>query len=146
MDKKNKWLLFLFIVVIVYALDRYTKYLSGMFRGCFGVCIKRSVNYGASFNLLQGFSFTLALLIIVGIIVMFLSAFFYSKTKNKVSLEHWGLALLFSGTLANLVDRAFYGYVIDFLTMPFAFPSFNLADLSNLAGVTLLIIFLVKKK
>jgi signal peptidase II len=144
--KVNKFIFFLFIVLCVYIIDRYTKYLSSFVHGCLGICLKQSTNYGAAFNLLQGFEWTRALLIIVGMAVLFFTAFFYFKIDRKITILHLGLAFLFAGTLANMIDRIFYGFVIDFLTMPFNFPSFNIADLSNLVGVILLIVYLIKKK
>lgn len=144
--KVNKFIFFLFIVLCVYIIDRYTKYLSSFVTGCLGICIKQSLNYGAAFNFLQGFTWARVLLVIVGIAVLFFTTFFYFKTDKKITSLHLGLALLFAGTLANMIDRIFYGFVIDFMTMPFNFPTFNFADISNLVGVILLIIYLIKKK
>lgn len=142
----EKFYLFLILVLLIYILDRYTKLLSSFFFGCFILCIKRSLNYGAAFNLLQGFSWTRILLIIVALIVLILAAYFYFSLPYS-NLLHLGLIFLFAGTLCNMIDRIFFGYVIDWLSFSFLpVPSFNLADISNTVGVVLLIIFLLRKK
>ena len=56
------------------------------------------------------------------------------------------LALVLGGAVGNLIDRAFLGYVTDFIRVDFdirffdPFPSFNVADSSITVGAVLLII------
>ncbi|UZE94228.1 MAG: signal peptidase II [Candidatus Pacearchaeota archaeon] len=142
---EKKLFLFLITVFFIFALDRYTKLLSQFVSGCFIFCIKQSVNYGAAFSLLSGFEWTRILLIIVALLVLFFTAFFYFQDKN-FNYFHIGLILLFAGTLSNLFDRIYFGYVTDFLTLSFIpIPAFNLADVSNVIGVVILIWTLIKK-
>ena len=148
-EKNNNWKKILFFISLVFAvfiLDRYTKYISSFKEVCFILCIKQSKNFGAAFNLLSNFAWTRIFLIVIALIILFLTAFFYFKTK-KLMLVNIGLALLFTGTLSNVFDRIFFGYVIDFITFSFfpRFPAFNIADISNLAGIIILIWALIKK-
>jgi signal peptidase II len=59
--------------------------------------------------------------------------------------EGWtalGLSLVIAGALGNLVDRAQYGYVIDFLdfhAVGWHWPAFNLADSAIFVGVIALL-------
>lgn len=72
---------------------------------------------------------------------------------NKAQTTHWGYigaGLLIGGALGNVVDRALYGYVLDFLNMsccginnPFVF---NLADVFIFAGAIGLVIFVKDPK
>ena len=147
--KNKKLLIFLCISAIIVIVDRLTKIFSSRIVGCCLLCISRSENYGAAFSLLSGFSWTRVFLIIIALGVLFFTIFFYFKTKTRnLTMLHIGLILLFAGTLGNLIDRIFLGYVIDFIKFGFwrAFPAFNISDLSNIAGVVLLIISLVKRK
>lgn len=146
MEKKRKedWsekksFFFMAMVCAVFVIDRYTKLLSSLVEGCFVFCIKRSVNYGAAFSLLSDFAWVRVLLITIAVLVLFFTAFFYFQNK-KFGHFYVGLTLLFAGTLSNLFDRVFYGYVVDFLTFSFLpVQAFNLADISNLVGVIILI-------
>ncbi len=142
----NKFFFFIAIVCFIFILDRYTKYLSSFIQACFIFCIKQSINYGAAFSLLNNFGWTRILLITIAVFVMFFAAFFYFQNK-KFTLIDFGLSLLFAGTLSNVFDRIYYGYVIDFIGFAFwpAFPAFNLADIANLVGVIILIWAIIKK-
>ena len=134
------------LLFLIYAFDRYTKYISTLVSGCAFFCMKRSVNYGAAFNLLQGFEWTRILLIFVAVVVLILTAYFYF-TVPRLRALHYGLIFLFAGTLCNMLDRLLYGYVVDWLSFSFLpVPAFNLADVSNVIGVIILIVVLLKKK
>ncbi|MFT6043906.1 MAG: signal peptidase II [Porticoccaceae bacterium] len=53
------------------------------------------------------------------------------------------MALILGGALGNLYDRAFLGYVIDFLDFHWSgshFPAFNVADSGITVGAFLLIL------
>jgi signal peptidase II len=54
-----------------------------------------------------------------------------------------GLAFVLGGALGNVIDRAFYGYVIDFVRVHYQewyFPAFNVADSAITVGAALLIL------
>jgi len=143
----NKSFIFFALIFFIYIIDRQTKMLSSFLEGCFILCIKKSVNYGAAFGLMREFSFTRILLIVIALVVLIFTAYLYFKNKN-VNTLNIGLALLFAGTLSNLFDRIIYGYVTDFIKIGFwqGFPAFNIADLSNLIGVLIIITVLIKNK
>ena len=53
-----------------------------------------------------------------------------------------GLALVLGGALGNVIDRALYGHVIDFILVHWEshdFPVFNVADSAISVGAALLI-------
>ena len=79
---------------------------------------------------------------IVGDIFLLVFGFFvyvYMK-KKKYPVQ---FALIFSGIIGNLIDRIFFGSVIDFFNFHI-WPVFNIADSSTFIGVIWLIILLVK--
>lgn len=56
-----------------------------------------------------------------------------------------GLILTLAGGVSNLIDRIFRGYVIDFIDVNVLnYPNFNIADISIVIGIFLLIIFIIK--
>ncbi|MFO8034302.1 MAG: signal peptidase II [Candidatus Bipolaricaulota bacterium] len=48
-----------------------------------------------------------------------------------------GVALLWAGTAGNLIDRIRWGYVLDFVQVPY-WPVFNVADSAILIGAALI--------
>ena len=143
-NKKTKILtkisFFLFITALIFFINQVIKSVAD---GCFSIfCIKHTVNFGAAFNFLSCFSWAPIFLIIFAFAVLFVTAFFYFRTNKKIQIA---LTFLFAGTLTNLIDRLLHGYVIDFLTFSFRSPNFNVADISNILGAVLLVIFLMKK-
>ena len=107
--------------------------------------ITKIYNDGASWNLLAGHRIILILISIV-----MLGILFYYQSKfllNERNVLAFGL--LYSGILGNLIDRIFYGYVIDFLDLTifgYDFPVFNFADICIVLGIFLLIVAIYKKE
>jgi len=135
----------LLIAALVFILDRILKMLTAECCLWF-FCIKQSFNKGAAFGILPGMTW---LFVAAGIVVFALVAFFYLKIKNKKQKNlKFSLALIAAGTLGNLIDRLFYGYVIDMLSFTFMprWHGFNVADAANIIGALLLLIYLLKKK
>jgi signal peptidase II len=137
---------FFLIAILIFALDHLFKLIL-VKKGCFlFMCLKMVTNTGAAFSIFAGMPWARILLIVIGIIVLIVVAYFYFK-HHKNTLLKVSLALIFAGTISNLLDRIFLKYVIDYFSFSFwpTFSTFNLADVSNLAGVIILIIFLLKR-
>ena|SRR3989338_359557 len=85
-------------------------------------------NTGVAFSLFQGYNF---LFVFVSLFALGM-IFFYFK--------HYPLALSFlcAGVLGNLLDRIFFGFVRDFISVSI-WPIFNLADTWNILGVIFLL-------
>lgn len=102
-------------------------------------------NTGASFGLLKDQQF---LFFIITLIALMMFGYFFSKS-NWQNKKVYTLAFIFliSGTLGNAIDRVLYGYVIDFVQMPFlpfvGGTIFNFADVLLNAGVVLLFIEII---
>lgn len=121
MVKSLPWHFYLtgFAVFFVDQVSKYVVKLSG---------VRYTTNTGAAFGLFQGQQW---LLILIGFIVI--GVLLYYSHEYQVAL-----GFLLGGTLGNLVDRVLYGFVIDFIHLPF-WPSFNVADTFNVLGVALLL-------
>ncbi len=73
-------------------------------------------------------AWTLAVLTIV--IVTFMLVLWLRTPQGRM-LAHIGFALIVSGAIGNLIDRAWHGYVIDMIrvhTDTWSFAIFNVAD------------------
>jgi signal peptidase II len=66
--------------------------------------------------------------------------------KKKLFLICLSLSLILGGTIGNLFDRLYRGFVVDFLYFYFkaySFPIFNFADVFIFIGTTILIILMI---
>lgn len=106
--------------------------------------ITKLYNTGAAFSLLQDHTNILTLF---SFIFSSILIFYFIKNKNinnTLFIYAWGFIL--GGSIGNLIDRLFLGYVIDFINVQFInFPVFNIADASINIGAFLLLIYVIKK-
>jgi signal peptidase II len=78
--------------------------------------------------------------------------FYYFKImKSSSTFTLTGLALTIAGTFGNLIDRALFGEVVDFLDfliIGYDYPVFNIADTSLVVGMIILVLgmYLEEKK
>lgn len=102
-------------------------------------------NSGAAFSFLSQASgwqrwFFIGLGLVVSIVILLWLRRLPRKSRRLLGI---GLALVLGGALGNVIDRAAYGYVIDFIDFFYAnwhFPSFNIADSAITVGAILVII------
>ncbi|MBR1890517.1 MAG: signal peptidase II [Clostridia bacterium] len=99
-------------------------------------------NDGAAWGILAGKQ---AFLIFLAVVFIAIFVWYYIKEKNKTWLLTISVGLLVAGTVGNLFDRIFFGYVRDFLMFDFwkSFPVFNFADVLLCIGVVLFAIYLI---
>ena len=69
--------------------------------------------------------------------------FYMFKKRPKGKFFYICAALIIGGGLGNLIDRIFYGYVIDYLSLSFFPPVCNFADYCITAGTIMLVIYLL---
>ena len=100
-------------------------------------------NTGAAFSILaDGGGIQKAFLLSVSVLVSVIVFLWIQKTSEYHRQKLFGQFLLLSGAVGNLIDRAQYGYVVDFIDMHvngFYWPVFNLADSFIFIGVLLLL-------
>ncbi len=129
------WKKFILIAFFIVFLDQITKFLmKDVHFGLFNYV----TNTGAAFSLFTGFNFILAL---ISLVVIVFIVYFYKK-NSKLLLP---LAFLLGGTIGNLIDRVFFGYVRDFIDLKF-WPVFNVADSFNVIGVAIICYLIIRNK
>lgn len=150
MSSPRSGLAWLWLAALVLVLDQITKVLvmnrldpyqevialTGFFN------LVHVHNTGAAFSLFadqpgwqRGFFLTVA--IIASSVILALLA----RTRGR-SLFCAALALILGGAVGNVIDRIFYGHVIDFLDIyvgAWHWPAFNVADSAITLGAGLLI-------
>jgi signal peptidase II len=129
------------IVLSVLSLDQLTKFLISaklplyeslpVVKGIFHLTLVH--NRGAAFGILRN---QVAFFILSSLLAVILLAFSLKNNRHKVFYSV-SLSLILGGTLGNLIDRLFLGYVIDFLDFR-VWPVFNLADSAITIGAILL--------
>ena len=102
-------------------------------------------NFGVSFGFLSGIVSPWTLIFIGLLVVGFIT---YLMINSKDLLEKWGLFIIISGALSNIIDRIINGYVIDFIYLHisnFYWPAFNFADIYISIGILMVIINIINK-
>jgi signal peptidase II len=136
--KTLMWILFLLVLV----LDRLTKYLVikniplnqslPVIKNFFHISLVH--NTGAAFGLLRNQNY---LFMAVSLLAIILIAIHLKTGRGLNKIFALSLVLILAGTIGNLIDRLFFGYVIDFLDFR-VWPVFNFADSSITIGAILL--------
>ncbi|MBS3113838.1 signal peptidase II [Candidatus Woesearchaeota archaeon] len=147
MNKKN---IFIFsIALFIISVDQLTKFFIKInFQLNQPVPIISNIlhltyitNTGSAFGLFKGLSIFFILFSIVVIIIVF---YYLKRIKNNEKTLQFSVGLLLGGTVGNLIDRLFYGAVVDFIDFRI-WPVFNIADSAVTISVVFLIILLWKK-
>ena len=153
----NTGLRWLWVVVVVVALDRISKMLALHYLTeyvpypvvpFFNLTL--AYNKGAAFSFLNQASgwqvwFFGFLAVVVSVVILF-------QMHKMSSQQRWlniAFALIMGGALGNLSDRICYGHVIDFIDLyvsRFHWPVFNLADSAICIGAVMIVIDVVIKQ
>lgn len=125
-----------------WALSSLSLYIPHKLLGVFNLTL--AYNNGAAFSFLADHDgwqrwFLAGISLIASVVI----AIWITRLKAN---EKWlvaALSLILGGAVGNLIDRIYYGYVIDFLDFHWNeahFPAFNLADSAITLGAILLFI------
>ena len=100
-------------------------------------------NQGAAFSFLSNAGgWQRWFFIILSSVVSIVLIIWLSRIKASEKLETLAIAMILGGALGNLIDRVFYGHVIDFIDWYYKehhWPAFNIADSAITVGAILLI-------
>jgi len=134
---KGYFTLILFVLLILF--DRITKIWATSLSVSkdYGILAFTYVtNTGAGFSILQNMNL---ILIIVSVIALVLVVYFHKY------IPRFSFVTILAGIAGNLMDRIFYGSVIDFINFKF-WPVFNIADSLICIGVIYWIIIIIKEE
>lgn len=144
---KNNFILKCFLICFVVTADLLTKILFkdmyfSLIPGVIGIAWARELNYGAAYNLFEGYT---PIIIIVSLILIVFIILYDIKNKPNSKLYSVGIGFVIGGAIGNLVDRIVLGGVRDFIIFEFwrDFPTFNVADSFLVIGVILLVFYIL---
>lgn len=104
-------------------------------------------NRGAAFSFLsEAGGWQRGFFILIGLVAVVILLGWLRRLSPRERWQGLGLALILGGAVGNLIDRARYGYVVDFIDWHYAgwhWPTFNVADSAIAMGVVLLLLTLV---
>ena len=150
-ERINVNLKWLFVAAAIVFFDQITKfaaqswlYIGEDFSIIPGLSFTLAYNKGAAFSLFYHdsgwqtiFFITLALLVSI-YLVYYLVHLQHGSTILKI-----GISLILGGAIGNMLDRIWYGHVVDFILLyykSFSWPVFNLADTAITCGAGMLLI------
>ncbi len=142
--KKNY--LFFTTLIIVLILDQLSKNLVRIYLSNKDLAITSFFKFSLHFNTGgvwgffqdNNFFFIILTLIVVGVLIFYRKDFLISEFSIVC------YAFVLSGALGNLVDRIFFGKVVDFISVGW-WPLFNVADSAISIGIVGLLIWSFKK-
>jgi len=141
---KNKYfLVFIYILII----DRFCKawaYKNLLIEHKINdfLSLKLVMNRGISWGLLNKlgvFGFWILNIFIICLVVFLLIPYAHARWTLRRSI--WGEIFVLSGAISNIIDRFYYNAVIDFISLhwgTFYWPTFNIADIFVVTGVSLM--------
>jgi signal peptidase II len=102
-------------------------------------------NTGAAFGLLNAVDFPYKPIVMIAVAAVALVAIatYATQLGFHERLARFGLALILGGAFGNLIDRAFAGYVVDFVDVYWGmthFWAFNVADSAITIGAILVLL------
>lgn len=98
-------------------------------------------NFGAAWSMWLGQRWLLSIISLVALVIF---GYYFKKLHHNWGYG-LGFSLLIGGTLGNLLDRLFSGYVVDMFELDFInFPVFNIADCALTLGVIVILITMLK--
>ncbi len=105
-------------------------------------------NTGAAFGLLNAVDFPYKSLVMIGIAAVALVAIAVYATQLGFHerMARFGLALILAGAFGNLIDRAVFGFVVDFVDVYWRdthFWAFNVADSAISVGAILVLLDMI---
>lgn len=137
------------MIILIVAFDQITKYFaqknlaSGKIVSFLPgfVQFRYAQNTGMAFSMLSGARW---IFVAVTIAVCAFVMWYLFSNRAKSLWIYWSLGVVLAGGIGNLIDRARFGYVVDFIEPIFVnFAVFNIADCAVTCGAAVLVVYLL---
>ncbi len=131
---------FILIASLVFLLDRFSKQLILLFNqeiyifNCLIIQLRQ--NYGIALGIPFFIdSLFWPTILILGLLAIYFKRKIILKSPDKKGII--GLGLIIGGAAGNIFDRLAFGYIIDFINIPFFNLIINFADMGIISGAVL---------
>ena len=150
-DNYKKYIIYLLIFTIIFALDRITKiYILHLaeINNTLDIYITSFLNFyliwnkGIAFGLLQSEQILYHIISAIIFFVILLLCFLIYKSQKKWEIIYF--SIIVGGAIGNFADRLYYMAVPDFIDLHFKefhWFTFNVADICITVGIILYLIF-----
>ena len=141
-------ILSLIITILIVVMDRITKnFFSGILSLGESLPIIKNFfhmtlvyNTGIAFGFFKDQGIVFIVIPIIAIVLLVFNIYYYRQNDEVLSRSYIvGFSLILGGAIGNLIDRIFYGHVIDFIDFRI-WPVFNIADSAITIGAILVAI------
>lgn len=137
------------MIILITGFDQITKYFAQKYLsdGTAVPFIKGVVQFNYAEN--QGMAFSLfsgARWAFIAVTIAACAAALWYLFSNKCQSLwlYWSIGVIVSGGIGNLIDRVFYGFVVDFIEPVFIdFAIFNIADCAVSLGAASMFLYLI---
>ena len=135
-------------------LDRLTKmFCSGILNLGESLPVLRNIfhitlvhNTGIAFGLFRNQGIVFIIIPIIAVVLLIYNIKYYKSNDEHLSrLYIRAFSLILGGAIGNLIDRIYYGYVIDFIDLR-VWPVFNLADSAITIGALIIAVKFIPVK
>ena len=82
-------------------------------------------------------------LIIISSLAIILGIYAITRLYRNNKIIFLAVSMVIAGGIGNLIDRIFFGFVTDMISLSFFPPVFNVADISVTLGCIILIIYII---
>ena len=148
---KSSALRWLWLTVLIVVLDQATKIWAENVLSAGGpIEVLPWFNFSLAYNRGAAFSFLAAaggwqryFFLGIGLVAMVIIVAWLRRLRVDEQMTAMGLVLILGGAVGNLIDRALYGHVIDFIDWHYAgwhWPAFNIADSAIMVGAVLVVL------
>ena len=97
-------------------------------------------NTGIAFGLFKNHGMVYIIIPIIAVILLVYNICYYKYNEEKLSrLYIFAFSSILGGAIGNLIDRIYFGYVIDFIDFRI-WPVFNIADSAITIGAIIIAI------
>lgn len=148
LSSRTNYIFAIGLILVILLIDFYTKYIvRNDVRFIKGVPIIPNLlnliyvkNEGAAFSMLSGYRIAL---IIISSLAIILGIYAITRLYRNNKIIFLAVSMVIAGGIGNLIDRIFFGFVTDMISLSFFPPVFNVADISVTLGCIILIIYII---